>query len=96
MNLVIRKALHENEYKLAWELIENLSSHFPNELHETTIEKYLIFSGKNNNQTPDYVEKMLQLLERNERNLSEPLAKTLIDILRGSNCHANQIRMDFS
>lgn len=96
INLVIRKALHENESKLAWKLIENLSSHYPHELQDSTIEKYLHFSAKNKNQTPEYVEKMLQLLERIERNLSEPVAKTLINILRGSNCDANQIRMDFS
>lgn len=96
INLVIRKALHENESKLGWELIKNLTTHYPNELHENTIAKYLHFSAKNNSQTPEYVEKMLQLLEKNECNLFEPVAKTLIDILRESNCDANQIRMDFS
>lgn len=97
INLLIRKALHENEFKLAWQLIENLTSHHPNELHENTIEKYLHFSAKNNHiQTSECVKKILQLLERNERNLSEPVANVLIDILRGSNLDANQIRMNLS
>lgn len=93
---MIRKALHENESKLAWELIENLTSHYPNGLDEKTIEKYFHFLAKNNTQTAEYVEKMLRLLERDERILSEPVAKGLIDILMGANCEANQIRMDFS
>lgn len=96
LNLLIRKAMRENEYKIVWELLENLTFHHPNELQQKTIGKYLHFSAKKNAPTLEYVEKMLRLLEKSEKILIEPVAKVLIDILKRSECEVKRIQMDFS
>lgn len=95
-NLLIRKAMRENEYKIVWELLQTLTSCHPNDLQQKTIEKYLHFSAKKNTPTLEYVGKMLRLLEKTEKILIEPVAKTLIDTLKQSNCEAKRIQMDFS
>lgn len=97
LNLLIRKAMRENEYKVVWELLETLTSHHhPNELQQKTIEKYLHFSATKNAPTLEYVAKMLRLLEKTEKILIEPVAKTLIDILKRTKCGTKRIEMDFS
>lgn len=95
LNALIVKALKENETELVLQLIES-SVHHSHDLLPETIEKYLSFVAKQQISSFEYVEKILRYLEKAKRTIFEPVAETLINVLKQCNCEVKRIQMDSS
>lgn len=96
LNSLIDKALKENETELVLKLIESTPVRHSNDLLPETIENYLNILAKQQTSTLEYVEKILEFLEKGKRIIFEPVAKALINALKQSNCELKQIQMDSS
>lgn len=88
--------MREKETNIVCDLMETLTSHYANKLEPNMLEKHLHFLVEQNSRTQEYVGKMLQVLEENGRIITEPFAKTLVDVSKRSNIAAKRIQMDLS
>lgn len=96
--LLLEKAICEKETNLVYKLMEALTLHHANKLEPNIIGKILHFLAEQKFQTQKCVGKILQILQENERIITEPVAETLINVLKRSNHNndAKRIQMDFS
>lgn len=98
LNILIRKALRENEVDLAFSLLKKLTE-FPKQYQYfayKTFSSFVKTLERHPKTLPDYVEKLIQTCSTLEMVLVEENAKELTNLLRKSGHHAEITTINFS
>lgn len=96
LNILVRKALRENEIGLTWELLEKLSKLSTNQMTHRTIISFAKYFQKNQKSISTDAEKLLTFCESMENIFNEESIQELTRALQNSKQHAKITNIDYS
>lgn len=96
LNILVRKALRENEIDLTWELLEKLSKLGTNQMAHRTVTSFAKYFQKNPKSVSTDVEKLLTFCQSMENIFNEESIRELTRALQSNKQHAKITNIDYS
>lgn len=96
MNIIIRKAMQEQDIDLVWSLIQSIVKTDANVLTTETLKAFWKFCAKNESFCRENISKMFQLFEKTEFIMNETVANGLRNLANQFHISCQTIQIDFS